>query len=71
MTFRGTHWQSVHDPDRRKYILNAHRVLLTRARQGVVVFVPFGDEQDPTRRPLWYDEIYRYLIQCGVGLLQE
>jgi hypothetical protein len=48
MTFRGTRWQAVKDTDRRKYILNAHRVLLTRARQGVVIFVPNGHLDDPT-----------------------
>ena len=64
--FRGTRWQAVNDPDRRRYIINAHRVLLTRARQGVIVFVPHGDGRDPTRDPVWYDNIYRYLVNCGV-----
>ena len=68
-TFRGTRWQAVNDLDRRKYILNAHRVLLTRARQGVVIFVPHGDINDPTRMPCWYDDLYDYFIGCGVGRL--
>jgi hypothetical protein len=68
-TFRGTRWQAVKDLDRRKYILNAHRVLLTRARQGVVVFVPNGDSADPTRNPFWYEDLYQYFIRCGVGRL--
>jgi hypothetical protein len=66
VTFRGTRWQAVNDVVRRKYILNAHRVLLTRARQGVVIFVPSGDSRDPTRNPLWYAGLYRYLLDCGV-----
>src|SRR5579862_4433480 len=57
MTFRGTRWQSVNDFARRRYIMNAHRVLLTRARQGVVIFVPRGDEDDPTRQPGWYSQL--------------
>jgi hypothetical protein len=65
-TFRGTRWQAVNDIDRRKYVLNAHRVLLTRARQGVVVFVPNGDIDDPTRKPCWYEDIYQYFVGCGV-----
>jgi hypothetical protein len=68
-TFRGTRWQAVNDSDRRKYILNAHRVLLTRARQGVVVFLPNGASDDPTRIPSWYEDLYRYFIGCGLKLL--
>jgi len=64
--FRGTRWQAVKDLDRRKYILNAHRVLLTRARQGVVIFVSRGDNGDPTRKPCWYQRLYDYFISCGV-----
>ena len=65
-SFRGTHWQSVNDSARQQYILNAHRVLLTRARQGVVIFVPKGHPDDPTRKPKWYDDIYEYFLNCGV-----
>jgi DUF2075 family protein len=68
-SFRGTRWQAVNDLDRKQYILNAHRVLLTRARQGVIIFVPSGDGRDPTRNPSWYDAIYDYLIRCGVAPL--
>jgi hypothetical protein len=68
-TFRGTRWQAVKDLDRRRYILNAHRVLLTRARQGVVIFVPSGNIGDPTRKPSWYQNLYDYFIGCGVRKL--
>lgn len=64
--FRGTRWQAVKDPDRRKYIMNAHRVLLTRARQGVVIFLPRGDSNDPTRDPSWYEDLDRYFVRCGL-----
>tara|TARA_B100000902_G_scaffold59384_1_gene66368 strand:- start:2474 stop:2740 length:267 start_codon:yes stop_codon:yes gene_type:complete len=49
----------------RKYLLNAYRVLLTRARQGLIIFVPEGDIQDKTRDPKFYDGTYEYLINCG------
>lgn len=49
--FRGDRWQAVNAPERRLYLVNAYRVLLTRARQGMVIFVPLGDEKDATRRP--------------------
>jgi hypothetical protein len=66
MLFRGTKWQQVRDEDRKKYILNAHRVLLTRARQGMVIFVPLGSPEDPTREPQWYEDIYQYFKSCGL-----
>jgi len=64
--FRGTEWQNINDSIRRRYLLNAYRVLLTRARQGIIVFIPDGDESDRTRKPEFYDPVYEYFIQCGV-----
>jgi len=49
--------------------VNAYRVLLTRARQGLITFVPEGDIQDPTRDPEFYDGTYEYLIKCGFDVL--
>ena len=68
--FRGSRWQTVRDPDKRRYILNAHRVLLTRARQGVILFVPNGQTDDHTRDPRWYDDLYNYFVDCGVSKLE-
>jgi DUF2075 family protein len=68
-SFRGDVWTSVNKPDRRRYLLNAYRVLLTRARQGMVVFVPPGDRSDPTRLPEFYDETFAYLSSIGVPTL--
>jgi len=64
--FKGTRWQYVNDMYRRVYLANAYRVLLTRARQGMVVFVPKGDEQDYTRPPKFYDETFEFLSSCGI-----
>ena len=50
---------------------NGYRVLLTRARKGMVVFVPIGDVsgEDTTRSTSMYDEIANYLISCGARTL--
>jgi hypothetical protein len=71
--FRGTKWQAIHgDADtlgRADYVRNAYRVLLTRARQGMVIFVPPGDPDDATRPPAEYDAIDAWLAACGVPAL--
>lgn len=67
--FRGDRWINSRAPDRQRYMLNAYRVLLTRARQGMVVFVPPGDSTDPTRDPAFYDGTFRYLAGLGLALL--
>jgi hypothetical protein len=41
-------------------------VLLTRARQGMVLVVPRGDDADTTRAPEVYDPTYRYLKDLGL-----
>ena len=64
--FVGTSWQRVTDPDRQAFLANAYRVLLTRARQGMVIFVPRGDIEDGTRAPVCYDRIAEFLQACGI-----
>lgn len=70
-SFRGTAWQDVNDKDARLYLKNAYRVLLTRARQGMVIFVPEGDTSDKTRRPAYYDATYGYLRSIGMDSLDH
>ena len=67
--FRGTEWQNINDKVRRRYLLNAYRVLLTRARQGMVIFIPKGDPSDRTRLPIFYDPVYEYFIECGISCI--
>lgn len=65
----GTKWQNINKPINREYQINAYRVLLTRARQGMVLVVPNGDHgvpPDETRKPEWYDGIYNYLKEIGI-----
>jgi hypothetical protein len=64
--FRGSRWYNIASPEKRVYLRNAYRVLLTRARQGMVVFVPPGDASDPTRLPAFYDSTFNYLIELGI-----
>ena len=67
-SFRGTRWVSRKRPELKRYLLNSYRVLLTRARQGMVIFVPKGvdSEEDSTRNHEYYDGIFNYLLLCGV-----
>lgn len=65
-SFRGPRWTNVGTPSRRRYMLNAYRVLLTRARQGMAIFVPRGDPRDHTRLPSFYDDTYQYLVEVGL-----
>jgi hypothetical protein len=68
--FRGTRWQAIHARGdalgRADYVRNAYRVLLTRARQGMIIFVPRGDAGDATRPPGDYDAIDHWLAECGI-----
>ena len=64
--FKGARWMNVNDGVRQQYLLNAYRVLLTRARQGMVIYVPKGDVGDATRLPEYYDPIFNYLRSCGL-----
>ena len=68
-SFKGTRWHSVNDESRRLYLRNAYRVLLTRARQGMVIFVPKGSSEDATRPPCLYDGTFDYLRSCGIPTL--
>jgi len=64
--FRGSKWQNYRKDRDQRYLLNKYRVLLTRARQGFVIWVPRGDSKDPTRNPDQLDATANFLIECGV-----
>jgi DUF2075 family protein len=67
--FSGTRWQSVRQEKAKLYLKNAYRVLMTRARQGLIVYISPGDQQDPTRLPAFYDETVEYLTRCGIPII--
>lgn len=69
--FKGTKWQYVNDEFKRLYLKNAYRVILTRARQGMILFVPSGDVSDHTRPPSFYDGTFDYLRLCGIPCLDR
>lgn len=68
-SFRGDKWTNVHKLETRQYLLNAYRVLLTRARQGMAIFVPPGDETDHTRKPAYYDHTFEFLKEVGLEVI--
>ena len=68
--FRGTKWQNILNDSQKKYLENSYRVLLTRARQGMIIFVPKVSPDDLTRLPSFYDETFDYLKACGLLELQ-
>lgn len=59
-------WSRIHSENNRLYLKNAYRVLLTRARQGFIIYVPFGSGEDVTRKPCFYDQTYNCLKQIGI-----
>jgi hypothetical protein len=67
--FKGTKWQSVSDESRQLYLKNAYRVILTRARQGMILFVPKGEASDRTRPSSFYDGTVEFLSACGIPML--
>jgi len=64
--FRGNKWQKIRKPEAQSYQLNAYRVLMTRARQGMIICVPEGKVEDHTRQPEFYDSTYEYLKSIGL-----
>jgi hypothetical protein len=68
-SFVGDRWNRIRKLERQLYQKNAYRVLLTRARQGMVIVVPEGDAADPTRQSSFYDSTYDYLQRLGLEVL--
>lgn len=69
--FRGTKWENVNARQTQEYIKNKYRVLLTRAREGLIIWIPPGDEQDKTRLPKIYESTALYLAECGIQELRS
>jgi TPR repeat protein len=67
--FKGSKWQNINKEVDRSYLKNTYRVLLTRARQGVVIFVPEGSSTDHTRPEAFYNGTYNYLKEVGIDEL--
>ncbi|MDO9301915.1 MAG: DUF2075 domain-containing protein, partial [Anaerolineales bacterium] len=68
-SFKGNRWQHIKKPELQNYQKNAYRVLLTRARQGMVIVVPSGDKEDHTRKSDFYDPVFEYLQEIGFATI--
>jgi hypothetical protein len=68
-SFVGDHWNQIRKQERMMFLKNAYRVLLTRARQGMVIVVPEGDPDDRTRKPEFYDPTFEYLKSIGLEII--
>ena len=68
-SFVGNKWHNVKKEERKIYLKNAYRVLLTRARQGMIIVVPEGEIEDATRNPIFYDCTFEYLKEIGFEVL--
>lgn len=68
-SFVGNKWQNIRKEERKKYQLNAYRVLLTRARQGMIIVIPEGNSDDHTRLPDFYDDTYNYFKEIGIQII--
>jgi hypothetical protein len=64
-SFVGDKWNHIRKAERQTYLKNAYRVLLTRARQGMVIVIPDGSAEDPTRKAEFYDPTFEYLQKIG------
>lgn len=68
-SFVGSKWRNIHKAVRKKYLINAYRVLLTRARQGMIIVVPEGNNEDYTRQQEFYNTTFNYLRDIGFEIL--
>jgi hypothetical protein len=68
-SFVGTKWNHIKKAERKTYLKNAYRVLLTRARQGMVIVVPEGNDEDASRKKEFYDPTFEYLEEIGFKVI--
>ncbi len=68
-SFVGNRWNRISNDENKLYLKNAYRVLLTRARQGMAIFIPTGSNSDKTRQCEFYDNTYNYLKEIGIDEL--
>ena len=68
-SFVGSKWNHINKKERQMYLKNAYRVLLTRARQGMVIVIPEGSDDDETRKKEFYDPTFEYLVSIGFQII--
>lgn len=69
--FEGTKWKVINNEVDKSYLRNAYRVLMTRARQGLIIFIPNGDNLDRTRPNDLYDSTFNFLSSCGIPTIDQ
>ena len=67
--FTGTTWKNNSSLERIRYLINSYRVLLTRARQGMIIYIPEGNKEDLTRPPYMYDGTYEFFKSIGIEVI--
>jgi hypothetical protein len=67
--FRGNRWVGIRQAAAQSYLLNKYRVLLTRAREGMVIWVPPGSQTDATRNRSFLDATNDFLAAAGAPTL--
>lgn len=68
--FKGTKWQNINSDDITNYLINSYRVLLTRARQGMIIYIPLGNNEDITRPNFMYDGTFNFFKSLGIEEIQ-
>lgn len=63
--FKGSKWQIIRNEEAKNYLKNAYRVLMTRARQGLIIYLPHGNDRDETRPEKLYNQNYEYFKSLG------
>lgn len=69
-SFQGSQWKKINKPERKMYLQNAYRVLMTRARQGMIIVIPVGNQDDSSRLPEFYEGVYNYLKHVGIETIK-
>ena len=64
--FKGTRWQNINNSNVISYLINSYRVLLTRAREGMIIYIPHGKNEDLTRPKFMYDGTFNFFINLGI-----
>ena len=66
INFKGAKWMKIKQEENQNYLINTYRVLLTRARQGMIIYIPEGSSKDLTRPKKYYDGTFDYLKEIGI-----
>jgi hypothetical protein len=69
--FNNRAWKPVTNPEKYRYLVNAYRVLLTRSRQGTVIYIPSVPLSDSTRKAKDLDNTADFLLQCGARPIER